>query len=109
MSQINFRVDLDTKSIIDLISERDGISSAELAKRSLMDRISKDRVEIAFELLNLGKIGRKKCLTISGLTIFEFLKEWTKRGAEEQISENIIDKEIEALSHLNLKNYLKKG
>ena len=107
MVQINFRVDPDTKSIVDLISERLGISSAELAKQSLITRISKDRVEIAFELLSLGKIGRKKCLIISGLTIFEFLKEWTEREAEEKLPDDIIEKELEVLAQIDLKKYLR--
>ena len=68
MTQINFRVDDEIKKIIDLISNAQGISAAELAKRATLNEISNLRVEIAFDLLSQGKIGRKKAWKISGLT-----------------------------------------
>lgn len=107
MTQINFRVDEDIKGIIDLISETQGITAAELAKRATLNEISKIRVDIAFKLLKEGKIGRKRAWTISGLSAHEFLNEWTKRGAEENLSDDVIDKELLLLNSIDLKKYLK--
>lgn len=107
MTQINFRVDDDIKSIIELISKTRGISSAEFAKRATINEISQIRIDIAFDLLEQGKIGRKRAWTISGLSSHEFLREWTNRNAEEKLSNNIVEKELKLLNVLDIKKFQK--
>ena len=91
MYQINFRVKDAEKSILKKMAEISGMSIAEFAKRNLFEKIGKDRVDLAFDLLKKKKIGRHKTLVMSGLSIAEFHSEWTKRGAEDIISEEMMD------------------
>ena len=107
MAQISFRVDDDTKSIIEFISKIKGISPAELAKRATLKEISNIRVEVAFTLLEEGKIGRKRAWTISGLSPHEFLVEWTNWGAKENISDKIIEKELNLIDIIDLSQFKK--
>ena len=110
MAQINFRVDDSLKLIIDILAKEKGISIAQLAKDSLLKNIEPIRVDLAFELLKKGKIGRKKAWKISGLEYSDFLKEWRERGAEENIKRESIDTELaeieELVSHENFKKYM---
>lgn len=72
-------------------------------------KISNIRVDLAFKLLNEGKIGFKKSWIISGLSYQEFLNEWSKRGITEEISEEAMEKGNElalSLSLEELKKYL---
>lgn len=108
MAQINFRVDKDIKEIIDFISRNLGISAAELAKKATIKEISLIRVKIAFELLKTGKIGRKRAWTLSGLSSMEFLNEWTKRGAEEQLSEETRTSTQALIQNLDLSKFQRK-
>lgn len=87
MAHINFRIDSETKAIMDIISEATGIYAAELAKRAMLKELSILRVNLAFKLLQEGKISRKQAWTISGLSSIEFLNVCTNRRVEEPISE----------------------
>ena len=109
MEQINFRVKKDEKSIIKSLADIQGVSIAEFAKRTVLNEISKKRVDIAFKLLKDGKIGRKQTWKLSGLSYLEFLNEWTKRKAEEKIPNEIIDKELDLANEIDLKKYLVKN
>ncbi len=105
MSQINFRIDHEIKDIIDIISKNLGISAAELAKQATLKEISIIRVNLAFNLLKDGKIGRKRAWTISGLSTLEFMNEWTKRGAEELISNETRESTLDLIKNLNLSSF----
>jgi len=108
MEQINFRVKKDEKSIIKSLADTQGVSIAEFTKRTVLNEISKKRIDIAFKLLKDGKIGRKRTWILSGLSNLEFLNEWTKRKAEEKIPNEIIDKELDLAKEIDLKKYLVK-
>lgn len=106
MEQINFRVKKNEKSIIKSLADLQGISIAEFTKRAVLNEITNKRVDIAFELLKDGKIGRKRAWILSGLSNLEFLNEWSIRNAEEKISEDLITKELELAKEIDLKKYL---
>ena len=95
MSQINFRIAADEKYVISSIAKEKGISVAEFAKRELLKNIEKERVDFAFELQKDGKISRKRTWKLSGLSGSEFLDEWSKRGAVENIPDDIYEKSLE--------------
>ena len=105
MGQINFRIEEDVKEIIDLIAENRGISTAELAKRATLKEISEIRVDLAFQLLKEGKIGRKRAWKLSGLSTLEFLNEWTKHGAEEVISAEARESTLDLIKSLDLSKF----
>ncbi len=94
MSQINFRIDIEEMPIIKKIAEEKGISVAELAKRSLKEKIKIDRLNLAFKMLKDEKVGFKGSWKISGLDYQEFLSEWVKRDAHEEIPLHLIKKNI---------------
>ena len=105
MGQINFRIEEDVKELIDFIAENWGISTAELAKRATLKEISEVRVDLAFQLLEEGKIGRKRAWKLSGLSTLEFLNEWTKRGAEEVISDKARESTLDLIKSLDLSKF----
>ncbi|MEX2755852.1 MAG: hypothetical protein Q6365_010665 [Candidatus Sigynarchaeota archaeon] len=107
MEQINFRVSKDEKQVIDIIARAKGISTSELAKQTVLKDIKSTRVDLAFELLKQGKIGRKKTWLISGLSAHEFLVEWTRRGAEEVMPDDMVDRELELAKDLDLKRFMR--
>ncbi|NMC05828.1 MAG: hypothetical protein GYA24_11480 [Candidatus Lokiarchaeota archaeon] len=107
MEQINFRVSKDEKQVIDIIARAKGISTSELAKQTILKDVKSTRIDLAFELLRQGKIGRKKAWIISGLSSHEFLVEWTRRGAEEVMPEDIVDRELEIAKDVDLKRFLR--
>jgi len=109
MGQINFRISDDEKMILKLIAQMRGLTMTELVKHNVFDTISQDRVDLAFKLLEEGKIGRKKAWKISGLNGHEFLKEWTRRNAEEKISDELAEKTLNIALNLNSKDFLKKS
>ena len=105
MGQINFRIEEDIKELIDFIAENRGMSTAELAKRATLKEISEIRVDVAFQLLEEGKIGRKRAWKLSGLSTLEFLNEWTKRGAEEFISDEVRESTSDLIKSLDLTKF----
>ena len=105
--QLNFRISKDEKRVIDAIAEERGVSAAELARKSLFKEIEPIRVDLAFKLLAEGKIGRKRAWVMSGLSHNEFLIEWTKRGAEEQIPDEFIEKELDIARAIDLKKFMR--
>nr|MDO8087695.1 hypothetical protein [Candidatus Sigynarchaeum springense] len=107
MEQLNFRISKDEKRVIEAIAAERGVSTAELARRSLLKEIEPIRVDLAFKLLSEGKIGRKRAWTISGLSHNEFLIEWTRRGAEEQIPDEFIEKELDIARSIDLKKFMR--
>jgi hypothetical protein len=113
MTQINFRIDDSIKLILEIVAKEKGKSVAQLAKESLLKEIEPIRIELAFELLKEGKIGRKKAWKISGLDYPGFLHEWKERNAEENITSDSIEDEsklIEELIHQDsYKKYLKNN
>ena len=108
MEQINIRIKKEEKQIIKELAAIDGMSVAEFSRRAVLSKISKNRVDLAFRLLKEGKIGRKRAWTLSGLSNMEFLAEWTKRGAEEMTTEELIDQELDIMKSLDIKKYLLK-
>ena len=109
LEQVNFRLTKDEKRVVDAIASENGVSTAELARQSLLKEIEPVRVELAFKLLVEGKIGRKRAWDISGLSHNEFLIEWTRRGAEEVIPDEFIEKELEIAKSIDLKKFLRKS
>jgi hypothetical protein len=107
MEQVNFRLSKDEKQVVDALAAERGVSTAELARAALLKEIKPIRVDLAFKLLAEGKIGRKKTWIISGLSHNEFLIEWTKRGAEEQIPDEFIEKELEIAKTIDLKRFMR--
>jgi len=105
--QINFRIPDDEKSIVQYLAEQAGLSIAEFAKQAFNQQIASDRVEIAFKLLELGKIGQKKAWKLSGLSGHEFLFQMTKRGIYEQISEEANQVGIDLMQNLNMSLFKK--
>ncbi len=86
-----------------------GISVPELVKQVVLKEIGPLRVDLSFQLLKAGKIGRKRTWILSGLSYHEFLVEWSKRGAEEVIPEETAVKELELVKTFDLKKYLQKS
>jgi uncharacterized protein (DUF1778 family) len=109
MEQINFRLKEEEKQVIQAIAEQRGISITEFAKQTVLKEIQPIRIDLAFNLLQQGKIGRKKAWIISGLNFHEFMVEWTKRNAEEFIPDEAFDKEMELLDKIDIKKYLKSN
>ncbi len=109
MEQINFRVQEDEKQVLKALAEMKGISVPELVKQAVLKEIGPLRIDLAFQLLKGGKIGRKRTWILSGLSYHEFLVEWSKRGAEEVIPEEAAVKELELVKTLDLKKYLQKS
>ncbi|MHA1730694.1 MAG: hypothetical protein ACTSU5_02070 [Promethearchaeota archaeon] len=107
MEQINFRVDAGLRDVIRQIAEFKHLSVAEFAKRATMAAIREERVEIAFELVARGKITRKRAWLLSGLSYPEFLVEWSKRGAEEKVPEDLVDSELAVLGKVDLKSIIR--
>jgi len=107
MEQINFRLLKDEKEILSTIARSRGVSVAEFAKNAVLKEITPLRVDLAFKLLEEGKIGFKRAWKISGLTYHEFLIEWSNRGAEEKISQIAEEKGLKAALSFDLKPYFK--
>jgi predicted HTH domain antitoxin len=107
MEQINFRIKSEEKSIMKWLAESKGISVAEFAKQSVLNDIADERIEIAFDLVKEGKIGRKRAWTLSGLSHLEFLNEWSKRKIEETITDEILQKELNLAMEIDFSNYRK--
>jgi hypothetical protein len=107
MAQVNFRVNEDEKTVLDALAKHRGVSVAELAKQAVLKDISKSRVDLAFELLNAGKAGKKRAWFISGLEYHEFMIEWTKRGAEEQIPDEAERKGFDLAMSIDLHKFLR--
>jgi len=102
MSQINFRISDDEKEILQIFASQKGVTLTEYVKQNIFNTIAKDRIDLAFILLEQGKIGRKKAWFISGLNGIEFLKEWTRRNAEEVISDELAEKTLATALSLDL-------
>ena len=101
MEQINFRVNHEEKEIFKKIADIKGMTITELVKRGALHYIRSERVNLAFELLKEGKIGRKKTWVLSGLSAKEFLDEWQKRDAEVIVPDGIMEKMKENAKYLN--------
>ena len=69
---------------------------------------SPEIVDLAFKLLQEGKMYRKKAWISSGLDYSEFMREWTKRGAEELIPDEIDDYGIKIALELDASLFLKE-
>lgn len=108
MSQINIRVTSDEKMVLSLLANVQGITITELVKSQVFLNFKQKRVDLAFKLLDEGKIGRTKAWKISGLTGHEFLREWTNRDAEEKlISDEIAETMLTTALSMNLDSYKK--
>lgn len=107
MAQVNFRVNDDERVVLHAIAKQRGVSIAELAKQAVIKEILPFRVDLAFQLLKDGKIGRKRAWVISGLDYHEFMVEWTKRGAEEIISDEAEQRGFDLAKSIDLEKYIK--
>ena len=105
MGQLNFRISDDDKMVLELLAKIQGISVTEMVKSTVFTKISEERVDLAFRLLKLGKIGRKKAWKITGLNGREFLKEWTRRNAEEIISDELAESTLKIALDLDPTNF----
>lgn len=103
--RINFRIADDDKLIVQYLADLAGLSISEFAKQVIIRRISADRVEIAFNLLESGKIGQKRAWRLSGLSGYEFLYQMTKRGISEQISDEANQVGLDLMKTLNLSSF----
>ena len=108
MSQVNFRMNEDEKLVITALAKQKGISVAELARQALINEIMPMRVNLAFNLLKDGQIGRKRAWKLSGLSYHEFMVEWSKRGAVEQVPDAADRKGIETALNLDISKYMKQ-
>jgi mobilization protein NikA len=108
MAQINIRVSEEEKQIIQAFAKKRGISTSEFTKSILFNEIAASRVDLAFTLLKEGKIYRKRAWKISGLNYSEFMREWAKKGIEEQIPDEIIDYGVENALNIDISDYLKE-
>ncbi|MHA1648403.1 MAG: hypothetical protein ACTSVL_12610 [Promethearchaeota archaeon] len=106
MEQINFRVKSDEKKVIEFLAKKKGISIPEFAKQAVLDVISPIRIDMAFQLLKDGKIGRKQTWILSGMQYHEFMIEWAKRGAEETLPDEVFDLELSLAKEIDLSKYL---
>ena len=109
MEQINFRIFKDEKEVIATLAKKNGVSVAEFVKQAVMREITDVRVDLAFDLLDQGKISRKRAWVLSGLSGFEFRSEWSKRGAEEKIPDSVIKKQFDTIHDLDISRLLKPG
>ncbi len=109
MSQINFRISEDDKLVLQLLAQIRGLTVTELVKQNVFATISQDRIDLAFKLLKDGKIGRKRAWKITGLNGQEFLKEWTRRKAEEIIPDELAEKTLEIALNLNSADFLRNS
>ncbi len=109
MYQINFRVGENEKEILEKIARIKNISLAELSKRFVMKELEQLRVDIAFDLMQEGKISKKKAFKMSGLTYYEFMHEGVKRKVTEKLPEELIESEMNALSKLDITQFLKNN
>ena len=107
MTQINIRITEEEKRLISEIAGAKGLSNSEFIKRAVMNEIRPIRMDIIFDLVKKGKIGRKKAWTLSGLSYREFLLEWADRKAEEIIPEALMDENLEEALQFDPKPFLK--
>ena len=105
--QINFRVNELEKKIINSVAKERGISVAEFTKQLVLEEVAAKRVDLAFKLLENGKIYRKQCWLLSGLEYPEFMREWTRREAEEMIPDELIEKSIDIALNLDISKFLR--
>ena len=107
MNQINFRVNDIEKEILEKIASLENMSLAELSKHFVLKELSVFRIEIAFKLLQEGKISKKYAFTLSGLTYHEFLIEGANRKVSEKLPKDIINDELKTIRELDIKKFLK--
>ena len=107
MYQINFRVGENDKEILEKIAKIKNISLAELSKRFVMKELEQFRVNIAFDLMQEGKMSKKQAFKMSGLTYHEFMHEGVKRKVTEKLPAELIESELDALSKLDIAQFLK--
>lgn len=107
MYQINFRIGENEKEILEKIASIKKMSLAELSKRFVLKELGSLRVDIAFDLMQEGKISRKKAFKLSGLTYYEFMHEGVKRKVTEKLPVALIESEMNALSELDITKFLK--
>jgi hypothetical protein len=67
------------------------------------------RIDLAFQLLKEQKIGKKQAWKLSGLTYHEFMLEWTKRGAFEDVPESLDENSLEQIKSLDLNQFLRNS
>jgi predicted HTH domain antitoxin len=109
MYQINFRVDDEEKAILEKIAEIEHCSIAEVAKQFVEKELKPTRIDLAFKLLKEGKISKKKAWKLSGLTYHEFMLEWTRQGAFEDVPENIDEDSLNQIKTLDLHLFLRNS
>ncbi len=108
MKQINFRLQDDESNALQILAEESGMTTAEFAKRKILQDIKPLRVDLAFKYLAEGKIGKKKAWFLSGLNYYEFMNEWAKRNAEEIIDETLDERGLQVALTLDDTEFRKK-
>ena len=109
MGQINFRISEEDKSVLQLLAQIRGLTLTEFVRHNIFETISQERIGLAFQLLEDGRIGRKKAWKITGLNGQEFLKEWTRRNAEEKISDELAEQTLQIAESLNSAEFLRNS
>ena len=109
MSQINFRLNEEDTKIFKEIAKKEGRTLTYLARNAFMMHMREERVNFAFEYLREGKIGFKEAFKMSGLTYHEFMLEWAKRDAKEQIPNEIVEEHLKNALNFDIVKYLKKN
>ncbi len=107
MYQINFRVGEIEKELLEKIADVRCISLAELSKRIVIKELEHIRVDIAFSLMNEGKISKKKAFKLSGLTYYEFMQQGAIRNVTEKIPAGLSESELVAIHELDITHFLK--
>lgn len=102
MAQINFRVKEDEKELLQAVAKMRGISVSELARQAVLKEFSPLRVDLAFQMLREGKLGFKHAWKLSGLSHHEFMLEWSNRGAQEVIPNEVAEKALGTALSINL-------
>ena len=78
-----------------------------MSKRIVIKELEHLRVEIAFSLMDEGKISKKKAFKLSGLSYNEFMQQGAIRKVTEKIPEDLIEKEFATIHELDITRFLK--
>ncbi|MHA1521880.1 MAG: hypothetical protein ACTSRK_17015 [Promethearchaeota archaeon] len=78
-----------------------------MVKRIGIKKLEHHRVDLAFSLLDEGKISKKKAFKLSGLTYHDFMEQGEIRKVSEKIPDELIESELAAIHELDITQFLK--